>query len=228
MEKISFASIRDLLRKRVSLSRKIPIGQVKFGDLRRVTPLFPNHESAGSMAVDTYYISSFLRREANNINGRILAGDLFFHLNIDIGNLTPLLFDDEEDFLNALENLKAESFDGIILIQELQLVYELQRVFRLLHRALKAGGTLLATVPGTCHSNPRPEGFPGYRAFTPLSLRKQAEEIFSAKNIAVEGYGNVLAATAMLHGFSSTQFRPAELQDHDRQYPLIISLKAVR
>ena len=39
-------------------------------------------------------------------------------------------------------------------------------------------------------------------------------------------YGNVLTATAFLYGIAAHELKPAELNDHDTDYPVIIGIRA--
>ena len=45
---------------------------------------------------------------------------------------------------------------------------------------------------------------------------------------SVEGYGNVLTATAALHGLASEELSASELAYRDRDYDVIIGIRAVR
>lgn len=234
----SLAFIRKLFRKNEPSSLQIPLGQINFGDLRQLGPLFPHYESARELAVDEHYINCFLEQEAPSINGRILASGFSARQATKTNNvveaihesylqrMVDLPFEDEKTFMKALENLEANTFDSIVLVQQLQCVYEIHRVFRRLHRALKPGGKLLATVPGVCNPRIKNENFPAYRTFTTLSLRKLAEADFPEKEISVSAHGNVLAATAFAHGIPVNELNTSTLADHDAQYPLIITLTA--
>src|SRR6185312_2075371 len=69
-------------RLRVSLLRLAgqpvtpPSGRVRFGDLRRTTPIASDFGYARGGPVDRYYIEGFLARHADDIRGRVLeVGD---------------------------------------------------------------------------------------------------------------------------------------------------------
>ena len=49
-----------------------PPGHVRFGDLRRTTPISPDFGYARGGPVDRYYIEGFLDRHAADIHGRVL------------------------------------------------------------------------------------------------------------------------------------------------------------
>jgi len=93
---------------------------------------------------------------------------------------------------------------------------------------LKPGGTLLATFPGISQTSCEKLGEHYRWAFTKLSARQLFEEAFPAQNIEVEAHGNVLAATAFLHGLAVRELRKEELDHNDPDYELLITLRAVK
>lgn len=54
------------------------------------------------------------------------------------------------------------------------------------------------------------------------------EEIFSAGNVSVHSYGNVLTATAFLQGLACEDLLTAELDMVDPNYELLIAVRAVK
>ena len=42
------------------------------------------------------------------------------------------------------------------------------------------------------------------------------------------GHGNVLAATAFLHGLADRELTPAELDHHDDAYPMLVTARVER
>jgi SAM-dependent methyltransferase len=124
--------------------------------------------------------------------------------------------------------IPSESFDCIVLTQTLQLIYELPAAVATLHRILRPGGVVLATVPGLSQISEDEWCRSWCWSFTPLSARRLFAERFPAHNVEVEAYGNVLAATAFLQGMAAGELRPEELAHRDPSYPLIISVRAVK
>ena len=53
-------------------------------------------------------------------------------------------------------------------------------------------------------------------------------EVFSSDGVKVEAYGNVLTSTAFLHGLTIDELDQKELDYHDPDYELIITVKAVK
>jgi hypothetical protein len=67
-----------------------------------------------------------------------------------------------------------------------------------------------------------------YWSFTTLSARLLFEEAFQAANVRVDSFGNVLAATAFLHGLAAEELRSAELDYRDPDYEFLITVIAVK
>ena len=67
-----------------------------------------------------------------------------------------------------------------------------------------------------------------YWRFTSLSVRLLFEEAFRPSDITVSTYGNVLSATASLQGLISSELRREELDYYDRDYELLIGIRAVK
>jgi hypothetical protein len=57
-------------------------------------------------------------------------------------------------------------------------------------------------------------------------VRRLLEEHFPAPLVDVSSRGNVLAATAFLHGLALEELRSDELEHNDPEYPLIIMARA--
>ena len=64
--------------------------------------------------------------------------------------------------------------------------------------------------------------------FTSLSARRLFEQVFRAEDITITTYGNVLSSLASLHGLHSTELTQAELDHWDRDYELVIGIRAVK
>src|SRR5574341_1360213 len=63
---------RRLMAGQRCLTRWPPIGLVRFGDLRRVTPISTVFGLDRGRCIDRYYIETFLARHATEIRGRVL------------------------------------------------------------------------------------------------------------------------------------------------------------
>jgi glycosyltransferase involved in cell wall biosynthesis/peptidoglycan/xylan/chitin deacetylase (PgdA/CDA1 family)/SAM-dependent methyltransferase len=223
-------------RERLAGNRRLAFGEVQFGTLRRVTPVSKDWGFDRGRPVDRYYIEKFLARYAKDIRGEVLEiGDNSYTrefganqvtksdvLHVVEGNPQATLVAD----LTCAPQIFSRSFDCIILTQTLQLIYDVRAAIQTLYRILKPGGVLLATFPGISQTNDREWGNNWYWNFTTLSARRLFEEVFSAADVRVEAFGNVLAATSFLHGLAVEELTPEELDYHEPGYDVTITVRA--
>ena len=227
------------LRRLVRAAIRRPVGGVDWGDLRRTAPFSRAWGFDRGTPVDRYYIERFLAQHAADVRGRTLevlddtyarryGGDRVTRadvLDIDASNPRATIVED----LARGDAIPGGAFDCIILTQTLHLVYDFHGAMRTLHRALRPGGVLLLTVPGITKVDRTPEYVGHWHwAFTIDSVRRLMDEHFAPTVPAVEVHGNVLAATAMLHGIAWEELTPAELDVHDPSYPVTIAVRAVK
>ena len=102
--------------------------------------------------------------------------------------------------LASAEHIPSNAFDCIILTQTLQLIYDVRAAVATLHRILKPGGVVLATFPGISQTYDTEWGFTWCWSFTEVSAARLFGDAFGAEQVAVESFGNVLAAMCFLHG----------------------------
>jgi len=213
-----------------------PTGRVGFGSLRRLTPISDAWGFDRGRPIDRYYIERFLEQWASDIRGRVLEiGDATYTrrfgrdqvaisdvLHVVPGNPQATIVAD----LTAADHIPSAAFDCVILTQTLQLIYDVRTALRTVHRILRPGGVLLATIPGISPIDRFEWGDSWYWAFTTSSARRLLDETFPDGAVAVEAFGNVLAATAFLYGIASEELQPSELDYQDVAYPLLITVRA--
>ncbi len=215
-----------------------PVGQVRVGGLRRVTPISRVFYERGQ-SVDRYYIENFLAAHAQDVHGHVLeiADDTYTQqfggtrvtksdvLYVQAGNPKATIVAD----LTCADQVPAETFDCIVFTQTLQYIYDTRAAIRHLYRILRPGGVLLATFPGIAHISCKDmERWGDYWRFTALSARRLFEEIFPPVNVKVTAYGNVLVAIAYLHGLATEELTKEELGYTDSAYEVLITLRAVK
>jgi SAM-dependent methyltransferase len=209
------------------------------GDLRRVTPIDPLFGGGRGKPVDRHYIERFLSENAADIRGRVLevAEDNYTRrfgggrvaqsdvIHADPGNPRATLV---ADLTDAAE-IPSDTFDCFICTQTLTYIYDVQRAVATIHRILKPGGVLLATVPGISQISPYDRDRWGeYWRFTTQSLRRLLTESFAPEDVTVVAHGNVLASTAFLQGLAVEDLRHDELDHHDQRYEMLITGRAVK
>jgi SAM-dependent methyltransferase len=211
------------------------IGAVRWADLRRTTPIGTGWGFDRGTPVDRDYIEEFLCEHAVDIAGHVLevkdanythrfGGERVTQsavLDVDAKNSAATIITD----LNNAVELPSGAFDCIILTQTLHLIYEFRSAINHLERSLAPSGVLLLTVPGITRV-PRSHDGTWYWSFTTDSVQHLLEEYFPPSLVQVCAHGNILAATAFLHGLAREELRKDELDVNDPEYPLIISARA--
>jgi SAM-dependent methyltransferase len=223
----------------VRLTRRPPVGRVRFGSLRRLRPISPDWGAERGKPIDRYYIERFLTLNEGDIQGRVLeiGGNTYtrafggerviqsdvLHVAESLPQVTIL-----GDLTNA-DHIPSNSFDCVILTQTLQAIYDVRAAIATVHRILKPGGVVLATVPGISKiSRYDMDRWGYYWSFTTASMRYLFTELFPAAKVEVEAHGNVLVAIAFLHGLASSELRARELEARDPDFEVLITIRGVK
>jgi SAM-dependent methyltransferase len=220
-----------------ALRLRVPLGGVRFGNLRRVTPVSRLFGFDRGHCIDRYYIENFLAQHALDIHGHVLevADNSYTKrfgetrvtisdvLYVQQGNPKATVIAD----LSRDNAIPSNTFDCIIFTQTLQFIYDFQAAVLSLYRILKPGGVLLATLPGISQiSRYDMDRWGDYWRFTSLAAQRLFGDVFSPGNVTVNSHGNVLVANAFLHGLVEEELRREELDAHDRDYELLITVRA--
>ena len=221
---------------RLWLKRQVAI---KMDILDRINPISTLFGYDRGHPIDRHYIENFLSQHKGDIHGRVLeVGDSSYTKKFGGSRVK------QSDILHAVEgnpsativadiaqadNVPSNTFDCIILTQTLQFVYDLPSAINHLHRILKPGGVLLATVPGISQiSRYDMDRWGEFWRFTTQSAQRLFENEFRAKNIEVKAYGNVLIAIALLHGLAVEELKPEHFEYQDPDYQVLIPVRAVK
>ena len=210
-----------------------------FCSLRRLRPIRPDSGARAGLGIGRYYILNYMVQYAPDIKGRVLevadrrytlryGGDRVLQsdvLHVRQGNPEATIIAD----LASADHIPTEIFDCIILTQTLQYIWDTRSAVRTLKRLLKPGGVVLATVPGIAQvTRYDMEQWGEYWRFTTLSAQRLFQEQFAAESLLVKSYGNVLTTIARLHGILASELRPEELDHYDRDYDVIIAIRAAK
>ena len=226
--------VAGALDRRSETTRTPAPGDVRFGDLRRTTPISARFGSERGVPIDRYYIEAFLEAHAADIHGAILeVGDDAYTRRFG-RDLTRVDILDSRRVpeativadLNVPDTLPADAFDCVILTQTLQLIYDTPTALRTIHRALRRNGVLLATFPGLSQLADHQWRESWYWGFTSQSAQRLFGEVFGGEHVVVEAYGNVLSTTGFLHGLAIADLSEAELACRDRDYELLVTVRA--
>ena len=185
--------------------------------------------------IDRLYIEDFLARCSGDIAGHVLEiGEATYSKRFGSGII-------RQDVLHVHSHpaatiigdltqpnvLPEQAFDCVIITQTLQFIYDIHAAVRQLYRALRPGGTVLATFPGISST-----GFGEWAegwcwSLTGHSAERLFGEVFG-REIDVSTYGNVYAATCFLEGLALEEVDTDALKEIDATYPVIISIRARR
>ena len=264
-------SLRSLARRVVppDVRRRLRHRPVRMGGLRRLGPVSPDFGVERGTPVDRHYIERFLERHGDAIRGRVLeigeqlyvrepgafaarqAGAPLPPLRSGVEHVEVLDVATSNEQVTIVADLNERdapvpeaAFDCVVCTQTLQFVYDVPAAIRTLHRALRPGGTLLATVPGISQvvstemiTSPGitgadyeggDEGLRDYWRFMPASVQALCGEVFGEGAVAVESFGNVLSSVAFLHGLVAEDLRADELGHRDPSYPLLVGIRATK
>jgi SAM-dependent methyltransferase len=228
-----------------------PVGGVRMGHLRRLTPISTQYGFDRGLPVDRYYVEDFLRRHGSapgyatgDIRGRVLeiGGDDYMRqfggwgeqgsaveqadvFHFGEANEDATIVGD----LTDAGHVPSDTFDCILCTQTLHVIYDFRAALATLHRILKPGGVLLATFPGISQACvPDKDLWGDWWRFTGRSARRVFEEVFPAEQVTVDSYGNVLASVAFLEGIAAHELRRDELDPRDPNYELLLAVRAVK
>jgi hypothetical protein len=203
----------------------------------RTTPYSRKFGLDRGRAVDRHYIERFLEAHGHDIRGRVLEiGDSTYterfgtaveradvlHVT-GAGGATTIVGD-----LATGEGVPEGAFDAILLTQTLPFIFRVHDAAHNVLRALAPGGVALVTLPGISQiSRYDMDRWGDYWRFTQAS----AEQLFTGAGWdapTVSVHGNVAAAAAFLYGLSADELRPEVLDEVDPDYPVIVTVRAVR
>lgn len=232
MSAIAMREIFDRFRRRLS------IGRINLGDLRRTAPISTQFGYDRGTPVDRRYIEDFLSRNDKDIRGRVLEiGDNAYtvrfggdrvtrsdvlHVDPDVPGVT-IVAD-----LGEGKGLPENAFDCIVCTQTIHLIFDMQKAVANLERMLKPGGILLLTVPGVSSIDHGEWGANWYWSLTPAALKELVISKFGEGNTEITSYGNVLAAVAFLYGLAQHELLAHEMDAVDPHYPVIVTARAVK
>ena len=211
---------------------------VKWYDLRKTKPISNVFGLDRGTPIDRFYIEDFLYKNKSLIKGKCCEisentytkkfgtknciSEILHHNN---DNKKATIVGD----LSKIETLPKNTIDCFILTQTLNFIYDYESAVKGLYQILNTNGVGLITVSGISQiSKYDYDRWGDYWRFTDLSIKKIFESVFGKNNIEVSTYGNVLAATAFLHGVSAEELSIGELFENDINFQLTIAVKATK
>jgi SAM-dependent methyltransferase len=212
---------------------RIPVGAVRLGDLARTAPISSRWGFDRGTPVDRRYIEAFLDRHRADVRGRVLevAADTYasrFGSNLDRVDILSAWTGASgativADLADAPQ-IPDATFDCTIITQTLQYVGDIRAAVRTLNRILRPGGVALVSVPGISRLD---RGrWPDLWHLTPASAERLFGEAFAGGDVEVEARGNVLTATAFLHGLAAEELPPGAFAIDDPIFPVSVLVRA--
>lgn len=214
-------------------------GMVNFGSFRRTSPISFAFALDRGFPIERYYIERFLNENRKDVKGRCLEfGDTFYIDKFGDDRVTQkdvFSYVASEgativgDLAGSADELPKGVFDCIICTQTIQMIFDIRLAVQRLSSMLKPGGVLLVTTHGTSKVGRHldRDGWGEYWHLTSQAARTLFDDSFDG-TADVTSYGNVLSAVAALHGLASEELTPAELDYRDRDYDVVIGVRAVR
>jgi SAM-dependent methyltransferase len=204
--------------------------------LRRTSPVSDRYGWDRGKLIDRVFIEQFLEEHRAAIRGHVLEVADANYTNrfgtaversdvLDVRRENPVatIVDD----LRVASEIPDATFDCFILTQTLQLIYDVRAAVKQVHRVLKPGGVVLATVPaiqriGRTHLDR------DYWRFTPASAAALFGEFFGSDAVTVTPYGNLLTSIAFFRGMSVEELPRRKLAITDPFFATTIAVRAQR
>jgi hypothetical protein len=209
----------------VSVGRRAPGRNVRWGNMRRLRPFSDRYGYDRGTPVDRHYIERFLGEHAERIRGNVLeVKDARYTHRFGNGTRAHVVDIDRDNpdadlhaNLNIPGSLPAGFFDCVILTQVLQFLSP-ETALANLWASIAPGGVLLLTVPSLGRLDPHDHDNDFWR-WTPNGLAELLRQV--GIPASVSGYGNVLACVAALWGLSVEELSSEELDFADPRFPLV-------
>jgi SAM-dependent methyltransferase len=189
--------------------------------------------------IDRWYIERFLERHRGDVRGRVLevaertytewygdgavtSSDVLYAADglpeaTVVGDLT------------TGDGLPSRKFDCFICTQTLQFIYDVRAAVCGTHDVLSPGGVLLCTVPALSQTSRLDRDRWGdWWRFTSASVRRLLQEVYGVGNVSVMAHGNARVAASSLYGLAVEELDPADLEQDDDEYEVLITARAVR
>jgi SAM-dependent methyltransferase len=233
LEKLPLEQRAHLRRLRHRLLHPAWLGTIH----NRTAPLSSEWGSERGTLIDRYYIEHFLNQHREDICGHVIEikdssyTDLF---GVDVQHKDVLDINPANPHATVIADLcaadavAADQFDCFILTQTLHLIYDIHAAVSHVHRMLRPGGVLLATVPVISRIVPRYGLQTDYWRFTTASCNRLFGDQFGPGQVTIQSYGNVSTAIAFLAGMAREELPDKVLASHDDYFPMLVSIRAVK
>ncbi len=218
--------------------RKNKMKRINWGGLRRLTPFSNTFGFDRGTPIDRYYIEKFLKENKTHIRGKVLeitdrvytnqfgegrvsCSDV---LDIDVSNEIATTHADLRD----TKALPKNKYDCILLTQTVNLIDNYQLVIKNVHYMLKKKGVLLCTLPSLSRLETSYGKDHDFWRFTGAAARYIFQNCFAKDKLKISIYGNIFTNICFLLGISKEEITIDELEYYDKNFPLIVGVRAVK
>lgn len=185
--------------------------------------------------LDRVYIDRYLDQSRELISGRVLEiGERVyterFGTNVTESIIYDVIDSDDVDIVGDLATgagLEAESYDCMLVLQTLMLVYDVRAAIDSIYQALKPGASVIATVNFLSPNGQDPCHDMWQWNFTPSAIGRLFEERFGAENVSLTPYGNYAVASCFLAGMAAQEVE-LDMWKHEPGYEVLIGVTATR
>jgi len=210
------------------VTRGLPVP--RWGNLRRVEPFSKTFGFDRGKPVDRYYMDKFLDANRALITGRVLEVQLPSYTKRFGEGVTESHTVDINPGFQATytcdladgSSIPSDYYDCFLAPNTLQHILDLHPALRTMLRAVRPGGTVLASAAMLLPLIP--EGGDYWR-LTPEGWRIVLGVEWPHCEITVQGNGNCLSAAAAMYGLSHEELKAAELDTYDPRYPVLITIR---
>jgi hypothetical protein len=204
---------------------------VRWGNLRRVSPIGTRSGAQRGTPIDLHYVDRFVQQRGGFVRGRVLEAETAertHRYGRDVERVDVLDVDAYNDDVTLLVDLAdagslpEAAFDCVLLVHVLTRVTNVDVALSNAWGSVARGGALLVSVPTVraVDTTDSGRGVDTWRML-PAGLQEILESRCPDGDVDVEGFGNVLAATALLMGVAAEELRSSELDHHDPDHPVV-------
>jgi SAM-dependent methyltransferase len=227
---------RPALRRVLGAGNAVRRRAVRPRGLLRAEPVSRKFGLDRGTAIDRAWIEGFLRDESARIRGSVLEiGDSEYTRRFGIGVTESHVLhatgeSPEATIVGDLatgEGVPDGAFDCIVLTQTLPFIFDMHGAVATCRRALRPGGSLLATLPGISQiSRYDMDRWGDFWRFTDLSARRLFANEFGEARVTVRTHGCVGSACAFLQGLAAEELDAKLLEAVDPDYQVLITVVA--
>jgi hypothetical protein len=203
---------------------------VRWGNLRRTTPLSSTFGFERGTPIDRHYLHRFLDRHRHLITGDVLEvqNDAYTRRfghdvrRADTFDIVPQFRPTYIcDLADSEDVLPTAAYDCLLLPNTLQHLRKLDACLAHAIRIVRPGGAILASAAGLI---PLTNDVPDYWRFSPDGWREVLNRHWPAADVTVTGHGNCLSSAAAQFGLALEELTEAELDVHDSRFPVLTTI----